>query len=291
MAAITGPLVSFDRTVSATLEGALLPGGELEWLMDALSAAPVALDVQLRADSRRSHSWVSVYAGLTSVLDVHESGGQFRLEAHTTHRVAAGFHSSWRSAQPAAALTKARSRISEYLTRILAPGAVDVRYTGREGRVQTLISTAASDAFGVLQREAVPAFTSAPLRDRLVDPLKQRILSAVAPGPQPPAWWPGVRDRGAPVRLGLETDLMGIDHHGRLLVIEVKPADTVEGITWAPGQARLYAEVFALWLELDPHVWGAGRDGRATTSAVASRAIVGVARTSEDPRRASRRHR
>jgi hypothetical protein len=62
-----------------------------------------------------------------------------------------------------------------------------------------------------------------------------------------------VRDRGALVRLGLETDLMGIDHQGRLLVIEVKPADAVEGITWAPGQARLYAEVFALWLELDPN--------------------------------------
>ena len=110
-----------------------------------------------------------------------------------------------------------------------------------------------ADAFGVLQREAVPAFTSAPLRDHLVVPLQQRILTAVAPGPQSPAWWPGVRDRGAPVRLGLETDLMGIDHQGRLLVIEVKPADAVEGITWAPGQARLYAEVFALWLELDPN--------------------------------------
>lgn len=78
MAEITGPLVSFDRTVSATLEGALLPGGELRWLMDALSSAPVALDVQLRADRRRNHSWISAYAGLTSVLDVHESGGRFR---------------------------------------------------------------------------------------------------------------------------------------------------------------------------------------------------------------------
>ena len=148
-----------------------------------------------------------------------------------------------------------RQSVEGYLDRILADGAVDPRWMTRRGRVQSMISSVASSAFGCFQREAVPAFESEAIKNAIVAPITDRIWEAISMRGDAPPWWPGVRDRGTRPRAGLEADLLGVDEKRRLVVIEVKPADEIKGIAWAPGQARLYAELFALVLEVDP---GAG---------------------------------
>jgi hypothetical protein len=42
-------------------------------------------------------------------------------------------------------------------------------------------------------------------------------------------------------------DLLAVDAGGRLLVMEVKPADSLPGITWAPLQVSFYARLFHHW--------------------------------------------
>jgi hypothetical protein len=44
-------------------------------------------------------------------------------------------------------------------------------------------------------------------------------------------------------------DVLAVDARGRLLVMEVKPADTLTGITWAPLQVSFYAHLFSHWSE------------------------------------------
>jgi len=249
--AATSP-ITFNRVASPALERALSAGGDLAWLLGDLKEARPLVDIQLRADGKGA-SWITAYVGLTKVLDVIEVGGQFRLYVHDTHAKKSAFDTAWSKAQSISSLTADRAVIEAYLASILSIGQIDARYTGREGRVQSLISNAAHADFGVVQREAVAAFASVAVRESLTAPLRQRMWAAVARQPDSPAWWPTVRNHeDAAPRLGLEADLLGWDDAGRLLVIEVKPADAVEGIAWAPAQARMYAEVFAHWLDVDP---------------------------------------
>ena len=252
MADQTASKVTFRRVVSPALAAALAEGGALAWLLARLKSAAPLVDVQLPSGGGRS--WVTAYFGLTSVLDLYESNGTFHLTAHETHQGAGAFSPQWAVAQTSASLTAQRAEIEGYIDRILAAGGVDERYTGCEGRVQSLMSARTHTEFGVVQREAVLAFSSKPVRESLALPFRQRIWQAAARSPDSPPWWPTVRNHHeAEPRLGLEADLLGWDPAGRLLVIEVKPADAVEGIAWAPAQARMYAEMFALWLDTDPH--------------------------------------
>lgn len=194
---------------------------------------------------------MSFYCGLTSVLDIVERGGRISFKAHPTHAKAGKFEPEWRTASPIGDQHQRITAVQAYFARMLAPDKVSTRYTSREGQVQTSISRAASGDFGVFQREAVPSFPSVDARNALVDPLVARSRAAMAAQGKQPDWWPGVRDRGKQSRPGLETDLLGIDSAGRLLVIEVKPSDEIKGLAWAPGQVRLYSEVMAAWLEND----------------------------------------
>jgi hypothetical protein len=242
-------LIEFDRHVSDDLESALERGGSLRPLVD-LGLADPRVDVQLRR--RGSTSWASFYCGLTSILDVVERGGKLVFKAHPTHQAAGAFDAEWSSAASIDGAQERISMVASYLTRLLLPGGVSQRYTDGEGALQTAIARVVSSEFGVFQREVVPSFPSEAIRDQLVDPLMERMWSAIESHPEQDKWWPGVRDRGAKPRSGLEIDLLGIDRMGRLLVIEAKPSDELKGLAWAPGQVRLYSEVMAMWLENDP---------------------------------------
>ena len=138
-------------------------------------------------------------------------------------------------------------QIEKYLDTILSTGKVDAKYTNTEGGVQAAISNSSTAAFGAFQREAVPSFQSKSFRDKIVGGFRHRIDEALQACAYKPKWWPG------PIHtLGLEADLLGLDDSGRLLVMEVKPATAVHGISLAPAQVRLYAERFGLWLETNP---------------------------------------
>lgn len=86
--------VTFDRTVSEELLNFLRSdtGQRLRAVRDR---EPMLFDIQLRSDRPKGRrSWATLYYGLTSLLDVDESKGRFRLRLHRTHRAAGGFDPS-----------------------------------------------------------------------------------------------------------------------------------------------------------------------------------------------------
>lgn len=249
---VTRPVIQFDRVISKPLERALSVGGAFRTPLDYALSEGSGLDPQLRSSSDGA-STLTLYAGLTKVLDLRERNGGFVLDVHPSHATAAGFDPTWRTSRDADGLAAVVPDVMAYLERVTASGVVDVRFSSREGRVQTLIGTARGQHFAAFQREAVPSFVSQPVKDALRAPFMERMIEALRLAPEREAWWPGVRDRGADPSLGPELDATALDSSGRLLTIEIKPADAVKGIAWAPGQARCYAELFALWLEVDPN--------------------------------------
>jgi hypothetical protein len=89
---MTSPLIMrFDRRISTELLDALGSGGFLHGLLPRRNACPTLLDLQGRRESSGRRSWVSLYAGLSSVLDVDERGGLFRLCSHPTYQRIGGF--------------------------------------------------------------------------------------------------------------------------------------------------------------------------------------------------------
>ncbi len=126
MAAVGRPIVRFRRTISTALETALGPGGPLNWLVTRVSAPDSGLDLQLRS-SGGSTSWVSLYAGMTSVLDVYDNSGGLSLRVHPTHRAAGAFDELWSAPQSPAKLGDQHESVDAYLDRILADGAINPR--------------------------------------------------------------------------------------------------------------------------------------------------------------------
>src|SRR5689334_59268 len=113
--AMTG--LRFDRVVSDGLVAALAPGGVLAPLVRRV-ATNEKLDLQLRREAKGRRSWVSVYAGLSSVLDVHERDGRFRFRAHATYRNLSPFD-HWDTWLTADAVANAASAVAQYLDVIL----------------------------------------------------------------------------------------------------------------------------------------------------------------------------
>jgi hypothetical protein len=90
----------FDRVASQDLMAELEEGGQFHDLLERRVKSEIA-DVQLRREQRGKRSWASLYIGLTSVLDLDERGGQFRLRAHATHKKAGQFDETWATWQSA----------------------------------------------------------------------------------------------------------------------------------------------------------------------------------------------
>jgi hypothetical protein len=242
----------FDRVVSQALLIELGEGGRFHGLLERRSSRPEIADVQLRRDQRGHRSWASLYLGLTSVLDLDERHGQFRLRAHPTHKAAGHFDESWGEWQDPTRLGNLWPEIDAYLERLLEDEGVSARFWQREGTVQTALTSGHSPAFGAVQREAVVSFPSEDAKRLVVGPIQDRIWEAVTTSGRLDPWWPGVRDGGKRPELGDEADLAAVDRSGRLLVIEAKPFDELKGITWAPAQVRLYSELFAALADDNP---------------------------------------
>jgi hypothetical protein len=190
--------------------------------------------------------------GLTNVLDLFEQKETFWLRAHSTHQKAGGFDPAWLTPRPRAALLALRADVQGYLDNILGPGGVDSSHVSREGKVQAAMCSMVSTEYGVIQREAAISFASQSIKDGIVVPLAAAITGAVGDAtPEGAPWWPGIRDRGVMPSLGTEADVLALDPAGRLLVIEVKPAAEIKGLAWGPAQVRLYADLFASWLDAD----------------------------------------
>jgi hypothetical protein len=235
------PELGYDRRAPELL--ALLDdaGGLLTALLARCGQELV--DLQVRRDSFGERSWVSIYVGLTTVLDIALSADRFRVSAHRTHRSSGGFDPAWLEPMTLPELAEIREGLCGYLDRVIP--TVGARHTAKEGRVHTALCSGASDAYSVADREAAVGFRNSTVKGRICDPIADAIHTAVLAAGRNEPWWPG---NGKPPRaFGTGLDVLAVDPAGRLLVIEAKPSASLEGIMWGPAQVRFYAEVFARW--------------------------------------------
>ncbi len=135
-------------------------------------------DVQLRRN-RGLGCHASLYVGLTKALDVVERRGQFRLDAHKTHRAAAGFDQAWTSLRSPDALAADWGEVEGYLDRLLA-GRIAPRWYQKEGVVHAALCSGRSPAYGAVQREAVVWGDGGPAVQELVASQAELLWSAVS---------------------------------------------------------------------------------------------------------------
>ncbi len=240
----------FDRAVSERLLEALRPDGPLAGLVGRRMAAPDYADVQLRRDQSGRDSWASLYIGLTAALNVRERDGRFRLQAPKPHRAAGRFGDGWDTWQPVEDLGSCWADVDGYLDRLL-DGRIAARWYEREGQVHAEMCAGRTTHYGAVQREA--AVWSKPSREALdlLSNLVEGVWQAARQVHRDCAWWPA-RDGAAKPGMGRETDVIGIDDAGRLLVIEAKAANAIGAIPWGVAQVGVYAHLFAAWVDQDP---------------------------------------
>jgi len=148
--------VTFDRSVSLGLLTFLRsdPGRRLKAFRDR---DPLLFDIQLRSDRPKGNrSWATLYYGLTSLLDVDERKGSFRLRAHKTYKAVGAFDPAWSEWMSAPELDAVWDDVEGYLARVIP--RVKKRFIEKEGRVHAALASGNSDAFRVINREASPSF-------------------------------------------------------------------------------------------------------------------------------------
>jgi len=181
--------IVFDRVVSSALLTELSDGGRFHGLLERGASRPDIADVQLRREQRGRRSWASLYLGLTSVLDLDERHGQFRLRAHPTHKAAGHFDEAWGQWQDSASLGVRWAEVDDYLGRLLENEGVAARLWRREGTVQTALTSGHSSVFGAVQREAVVSFPSAEAK-RVILELSTAIRNSPLAATRIPRVWP-----------------------------------------------------------------------------------------------------
>jgi len=232
----------FDRVVSQNLLDALRPDGPLHGAVTWCAGDPSLRDLQLRRAPKGPTSWASLYVGLTSVLDVVEQHGQFRVTAHTTHRAAGGFNAAWGAWQSIGDLTAAWPEVRGYLD--AAAAKVHGRWTDSEGRVHALLSTSPHTGVTLINRETSVSFSNQPTKDQLCEGWATALTALLRADGRSEPWWINQLEK----RLGTSPDFLAVDDAGRLLVIEAKPASAAAGITWSPAQVTFYSTMYAAWL-------------------------------------------
>lgn len=237
--------LSYDRRAPQALMEALQPGGWAHSLVEYGRSGQYAMDLQLRGYAGKSEHWATLYVGLTKVLDLrYRTTKGFKVAAHKSYCVPKyGWDAGWQKWTAADDLAAKITSIEDYLERVIP--SIGSRYL-KEGAVQSAISGFASRDLVVIDRETTIAFSNQREKAAVLSRLAAPLLTA-ATRPTPPAWW-GTR----PNSLGGECDALAVGSDGKLLAIEVKPATATGGITWAPLQVRLYADLLAEWAHSEP---------------------------------------
>jgi hypothetical protein len=200
----------------------------------------------LPQSSRRavgSLSWATIYCGLTNVLHVEyrrTRGYQLRADPGYMAANQAGPPEGilpWATWSPAAERMEGWPAIEAYMAGQF--NGVAPRWT-KEGAVQAMLCANGRGSYQVIDREAVFGFRDTAERERVHEELRTPLLDALDVL-APAGWW------RPPASLGGELDILALDARGRLLVMEVKPADSLAGITWTPLQVSFYARLFQHW--------------------------------------------
>ena len=221
----------YDRTVSSALLESLTSGPF--GFLPRLARTQHLADLQLRGYPKTKRCWATLYCGLTKVLDVVERQGSIGLRGV---RQQPAWTVAWEGFRPISQWTADVPALEHYVDGAIR--SVAARFTS-EGAVQAMLCTRASVLFSVIDREAVIGFSNTAEREATYTRVRKQLHSAFPAAP--------VSKWLVPKSFGGELDLLAVDPAGRLLVIEIKPASSTAGITWAPLQATFYAELFRAW--------------------------------------------
>ncbi len=199
----------------------------------------------MRKNPKSGAQWATLYAGLTSVLDVHDAKGKLRFKAHGTWSVKGpyGFSPTWRTPMTDQQVLDAWHDVELYLERVI-PQAVR-KHAMTEGLVQTVTRKKTTNDWAILDREVTPSFLNAPYKQRILTECMDPLLKVTELASKSLTKFPA-----GPKKFGAECDLLALDKSGRLLAIEVKPLGAGT-IAWVPAQATMYARVLQRWIDLD----------------------------------------
>ena len=234
-----------DRGANPQLLDALKPGEPMHGVIEWRNFDVLHRDVQLRKRRQSSWSYVSLYVGLTAVLEIHACGDGLKFNAHGTHRDAGAFDDAWKRPMTTEAAQAEWPRISRYLDR--ATLAVAPRHITNEGLVHAALCSGQSDQYRVINREVSPNFTDTAARKAIEGELGDPIRRAAQTAER------SLRgsSRGEAKAFGTGTDILAADNSNRLLVIEAKPSRSKE-ILSAPKQVIFYAGILQRWIAQDP---------------------------------------
>jgi hypothetical protein len=238
--------IRYDRRVSDSFLSFFLGGGPLGRLRVIAQQAALPLDLQMRKDPKTGGQWASLYAGLSSVLDVHLTKKGLRFKAHPTFAGDSkfGFSKTWATPMDPADVAAEWLEIELYLERVI-PYAVRT-HAMTEGLVQTVVAKKTTDEWAILDREVTPSFRDILYKQSVIAECMQPLLASTEA-----AAATLVKVPAGPKKFGTECDLLALDNKGRLLAIEVKPLDAAT-IAWVPAQATMYARVLQYWIDTDP---------------------------------------
>lgn len=235
--------VTFDRTVSEELLNFLRSdtGQRLRAVRDR---EPMLFDIQLRSDRPKGRrSWATLYYGLTSLLDVDESKGLFRLRAHKTHQAAGGFDPSWSQWMSSSEVDAIWNDVERYLAR--AQPLVQERWIEKEGRVHATLASGNSDAFRIINREASPSFLDTTTKEAIGAEVWAAVGTALQGADGSEKWWPNT------MTVGNSLDFLAVDVGGRLVLIEAKHHSATGMIAKVAAQVGSYARLYSYLLQDD----------------------------------------
>ncbi|WP_299926114.1 hypothetical protein [uncultured Nocardioides sp.] len=233
--------VRYDRRLSAPFLQHLAPGGLLSSLALYAKSGLFPLDLRFRKDVKSGAEHVSLYVGLTSVLDVHHTkAGKLKLKVHKTHQKNGAFGADWSTLRTPDEMAAIWPDVELYLDRIIPIAAQS--HGKKEGAVQAAVAAHRSRGRVVLDREVTPSFRDTPYKKQYMEDCQRPILDALADA-----------DLGfgkVPGRLGNECDALVVDETGRLLAVEIKPLG-VSSVVWVAAQAVMYARILQGWVDRD----------------------------------------
>jgi len=228
----------YDRRVPPSFLAHFLPGGVAASLAEYARHAPYPVDLQMRHDPKTDGHHATLYVGLTDVLTVRAHAKGLVLKPHRVITGGAFALPTALQSQTALDVLKNQWRAVEiYLDRVIPLAAA--KHATKEGVVQAAASTFLSDRQVMVDREVAMHFRDDKVKKQIMGEITSPVLDVV----QSMSGIPGQR----PDSFGGECDLLGVDKRGRLLAVEIKPAD-VGSIRWAAAQATVYAEILRRWV-------------------------------------------
>jgi hypothetical protein len=192
----------------------------------------------MRHDPKTGAQHATLYVGLTDVLTVKAHAKGLVLRPHKVITGgASALPSILQTPTPLDVLKQKWRAVESYLDRVIPLAAP--KHASKEGVVQAAASTFVSDRQVMVDREVAMHFRDDKVKRKIMGELTRPVLAVV----QSVTGIPGQR----PTSFGGECDLLGVDKQGRLLAVEIKPAD-VASIRWAAAQATVYAEILRRWV-------------------------------------------